>query len=106
MRGLSQEALGKRLGITFQQVQKYEKGVNKVCASMLWLVAKELGVAIMDLFQDLAEPLTLDRPVFSSADVKMIGLLHRLPDAQRRGIQTLVHTLAGARESEDQAAAD
>ncbi len=47
--GLSQKQLGQRLGLTFQQIQKYEKGVNRVGASRLWDVSRVLGVS-MDFF--------------------------------------------------------
>ena len=42
--GLSQSELGEKLGVSFQQVQKYEKGVNRVGASRLQLIAEALGV--------------------------------------------------------------
>ena len=45
MLGLSQEKLGKALGITFQQVQKYEKGTNRMGASRLQQAGDVLGVA-------------------------------------------------------------
>ena len=41
--GMSQEKLGHKLGVTFQQVQKYEKGSNRVSASRLWQMARILG---------------------------------------------------------------
>jgi transcriptional regulator with XRE-family HTH domain len=44
--GVSQTALAKALGLTFQQVQKYEKGANRVSASTLVRVARELGVTV------------------------------------------------------------
>lgn len=44
LRSMSQEALAERLGITFQQLQKYEKGLNRVSASALILICKELGI--------------------------------------------------------------
>ena len=44
--GMSQERLGELLGLTFQQVQKYEKGVNRIGAGRLYEVAKILGVPI------------------------------------------------------------
>jgi transcriptional regulator with XRE-family HTH domain len=44
--GMSQERLGELLGLTFQQVQKYEKGVNRIGAGRLFEVAKILGVPI------------------------------------------------------------
>lgn len=42
--GMSQDKLGSYLGITFQQVQKYEKGVNRISASMLYTIATVLSV--------------------------------------------------------------
>jgi transcriptional regulator with XRE-family HTH domain len=44
--GMSQERLGELLGLTFQQVQKYEKGVNRIGAGRLFEVARILGVPI------------------------------------------------------------
>lgn len=48
-RGLSQTELADALGITFQQMQKYEKGTNRVSASALVLICKTLGVAANDV---------------------------------------------------------
>lgn len=53
--GLSQEKLGERLGLTFQQVQKYEKGSNRVSASRLYQMAQILGVPVQFFFEDLPE---------------------------------------------------
>lgn len=50
---MSQERLGELLGITFQQVQKYEKGTNRISASRLYYSAKTLGVAIHFFFDGL-----------------------------------------------------
>src|SRR5215213_5656213 len=44
--GMSQESLGEALGVTFQQVQKYEKGTNRIGASRVHLIASVLGVPI------------------------------------------------------------
>jgi transcriptional regulator with XRE-family HTH domain len=52
--GISQEKLGELLGITFQQVQKYEKGANRISASRLYYAAKTLGVPVQFFFDDLA----------------------------------------------------
>ncbi|MEM6851061.1 MAG: helix-turn-helix transcriptional regulator [Pseudomonadota bacterium] len=54
--GLSQDKLGEELGLTFQQVQKYEKGTNRIGASRLWQIAKILGVPVQFFFEDLSEP--------------------------------------------------
>src|SRR5579885_3362661 len=53
--GMSQERLGDLLGLTFQQVQKYEKGVNRIGAGRLFEVARILGVPI-DFFYDGVAP--------------------------------------------------
>jgi transcriptional regulator with XRE-family HTH domain len=49
-RGLSQTALANQLGVTFQQVQKYEKGVNRVGAGRLTKIAEVLGVPVGAFF--------------------------------------------------------
>ena len=50
---MSQEKLGELLGITFQQVQKYEKGSNRISASRLYYASKILGVPVQAFFEDL-----------------------------------------------------
>jgi transcriptional regulator with XRE-family HTH domain len=52
MLGMSQEKLGENLGITFQQIQKYEKGTNRVGASRLQAISDILGVPVSFLFED------------------------------------------------------
>tara|TARA_Y100000052_G_C2910639_1_gene62265 strand:+ start:150 stop:584 length:435 start_codon:yes stop_codon:yes gene_type:complete len=52
---LSQERLGEMLGLTFQQVQKYEKGVNRISAGRLFDVAKVLDVTISYFYQGVDE---------------------------------------------------
>ena len=53
--GLSQPALAKTLGITFQQIQKYERGSNRIVASRLYRLSQVLRVPIQYFFQDLIE---------------------------------------------------
>jgi transcriptional regulator with XRE-family HTH domain len=50
--GMSQEKLGERLGLTFQQVQKYEKGINRIGASRLYDLAQVLGVPVQFFYED------------------------------------------------------
>lgn len=52
MLGISQEKLGESLGITFQQVQKYEKGTNRVGASRLQAISSILAVPVSFFFED------------------------------------------------------
>ncbi|KQV65230.1 helix-turn-helix transcriptional regulator [Rhizobium sp. Root1220] len=58
--GLSQERLADQIGVTFQQVQKYEKGMNRIGASRLQRIAEVLSTSPSFFFQqDESEPLTL-----------------------------------------------
>jgi transcriptional regulator with XRE-family HTH domain len=52
--GMSQERLGESLGLTFQQVQKYERGANRVGASRLYDLSRVLDVPVSFFFEDIA----------------------------------------------------
>jgi transcriptional regulator with XRE-family HTH domain len=54
MLGLSQEKLGEAIGLTFQQVQKYERGANRVGASRLYDLSRVLDVPVSFFFEDIA----------------------------------------------------
>ena len=56
LRKVSQTELGDRVGVTFQQIQKYEKGSNRVSASMLVEIAGALSVDVRTFFDDLTAP--------------------------------------------------
>src|SRR5271170_7007197 len=56
--GMSQERLGEALGLTFQQVQKYERGVNRIGASRLFDLSRVLDVPISFFFDDMPDSLT------------------------------------------------
>ena len=56
--GISQSELADWLGLTFQQVQKYERGANRVSASKLYEIAKTLQVPVSYFFEGLADPMT------------------------------------------------
>ncbi len=51
--GMSQEKLGEHLGLTFQQIQKYEKGINRIGASRLFDLARVLGVPVQFFYEEL-----------------------------------------------------
>jgi transcriptional regulator with XRE-family HTH domain len=63
--GVSQENLGKPLGITFQQIQKYEKGTNRVSAGRLLKIAEVLECDVMDFFEGLRDNRTRAAAEFS-----------------------------------------
>ena len=56
MLSMSQERLGESLGITFQQIQKYEKGTNRIGASRLQHIARVLSVPVSYFFEDAPVP--------------------------------------------------
>jgi transcriptional regulator with XRE-family HTH domain len=72
VRGLSQEKLGDAIGVTFQQVQKYEKGTNRVGGSRAIQIAAALGVRVAELYQGVegeAQP-TEGESIFAEASAK------------------------------------
>jgi len=60
MMGMTQEKLGEQLGVTFQQIQKYEKGTNRIGASRLQEISDILGAPVSYFFEE-ASPLTLPK---------------------------------------------
>jgi transcriptional regulator with XRE-family HTH domain len=61
MLGMSQERLADRIGVTFQQVQKYERGMNRIGASRLQIIATVLAIPVGFFFQQQASrPLTME----------------------------------------------
>src|SRR5437868_8087946 len=54
--GISQERLAESIGLTFQQVQKYERAANRVSASKLWEMARALRTSIAYFFEGLGDP--------------------------------------------------
>lgn len=61
--GLSQEKLADELGVTFQQIQKYERGLNRISASRLWHLALVLGVSVNFFFENMEEESQSSSPV-------------------------------------------
>ncbi len=53
--GMTQETLADLLGITFQQIQKYEKGINRISASRLFEMTRILSVSVTYFFEDLTD---------------------------------------------------
>src|SRR5215216_1473093 len=106
--GLSQTELAKHLGVTFQQVQKYERGVNRVGAGRLTKIAQVLGVPVSTLFgtQDVttiegsgrrtASPLKL---LTLPGALKLARAYAQLNDGKmRRSIVELVENIAAGRQ--------
>ena len=93
--GLSQDALGKRIGVAGQQMQKYEKGTNSVTFPRLVEIAGALGTTADQLVVAALGKGSASREGYS--DRETLELLKRLADMtpnQRRGVQLLVQKLA------------
>lgn len=60
--GMSQEQLGDALNITFQQVQKYERGSNRISASRLWDIGQILDVPVSFFFDDISDDTAAHSP--------------------------------------------
>ena len=65
--GMSQEKLCNALGLTFQQVQKYERGTNRIGSSRLYLLSRILDVPVSFFFDDMAHEIAEGQPGFAEA---------------------------------------
>ena len=72
---LSQQDMADMLGLTFQQVQKYEKGRNRVGASRLWDISRVLGVSMDFFFEEMDPMIKTQSPMMLSAEGKSIEYL-------------------------------
>ena len=97
---MSQEKLAEALGITFQQVQKYENGTNRISAGRLQHIAKILGVPPAVFFSDTKEAHVDVETLFdlldSAAALRLLRAYSRIPTpALKRIVTTLAEELAG-----------
>lgn len=83
--GMSQEELAKNLGITFQQVQKYEKGVNRIGSSRLFDIAQVLGVPVSFFFDEYGD----NNPIYGFAE-EAEKFEHEKGEVSNREIMSLV----------------
>jgi transcriptional regulator with XRE-family HTH domain len=74
--GLSQESIGKSVGVTFQQIQKYERGINRMGASRLYDFAKALHVPVSYFFEGYGDELSENSPVYGMAESEAPGFEH------------------------------
>ena len=109
MLGMSQEKLGEALGLTFQQVQKYEKGTNRVGASRIQQISEILQVPVSFLFEggpsgttggdgfsEGTSPAYVSDFLATSEGLALTKAFTRIPDAKlRRRIVDLVQQIAG-----------
>ncbi len=109
--GMSQEKLGKAVGLTFQQIQKYERGINRIGASRLFTLSKVLSVPIAFFFEEMPRALAAAgakargfadasvkfeaSPMASRETAEMIRAYYRINDPkQRRRVLELLRSMA------------
>jgi transcriptional regulator with XRE-family HTH domain len=98
-RGMSQSDLAGKIGVTFQQVQKYEKGINRVGASRLSRIAAVLGISIGELFEPSEDKSAGSKSPFrllAERDaLRVLKAFSRTSDPRvRRAIAQLVESVA------------
>lgn len=106
--GMSQSALATAVGLTFQQIQKYESGANRISASKLFNIAETLGIAAASFLPEqnapAVPPSALYITRFAGLD-EMLADYARLDPNQRRAIRQLINTLATPQDEPDDQAA-
>lgn len=100
-RGLSQEKLADQLGVTFQQVQKYEKGTNRISAGRLQRISEVLDVPITEFFTVQRGGGTGQSEIFelldTAAALRLVRAYSRIRDAKvQQALLYFVEQVAGA----------
>ncbi|WP_321364216.1 helix-turn-helix transcriptional regulator [uncultured Celeribacter sp.] len=106
MVGMTQQQLAEKVGIKFQQIQKYETGMNRVSASRLWDIAEALSVPVAFFFEGMETPMPTEVvaqpdeasvPADILADKEALELVrsyYAIPENQRRRLFELARVLS------------
>lgn len=94
--GMSQTALGDKIGITFQQIQKYESGANRISASRLWNFAMAFGVQVSSFFEGLDGTPTETPIPLQRRTLETVRNLERCPPAIRKKLWSVIQAIADA----------
>lgn len=114
--GMSQEKLGEAIGLTFQQVQKYERGANRVGASRLYDLSRVLDVPVSFFFEEMAPGVAATErhpqgladaperyesdPMLKRETLELVRAYYKIPDQQvRRRLFDLAKALAKSSEA-------
>ncbi len=110
MVGMTQQQLGEAVGIKFQQIQKYETGMNRVSASRLWDISKALDVDVRFFFEGIEEGVTDSAPeavvtegknmqgdlLADKEALELVRSYYAIPENQRRKLFDLARVLSNA----------
>lgn len=98
---MSQAELAAAMNLSFQQIQKYEKGINRTSADRLMVIAKKLGTTVPDLMGlNSATPLAVPDTPFDAELYKLALSFQRLPEHLRQPIRSLINKLSHPNEVE------
>jgi len=103
MVGMTQQQLAEKVGIKFQQIQKYETGMNRVSASRLWDISEALSVPINFFFEGLESgagataEATLPGDILADKEaLELVRSYYAIPENQRRRLFELARVLSDA----------
>ncbi|MEP2784318.1 MAG: helix-turn-helix transcriptional regulator [Pseudoruegeria sp.] len=105
MVGMTQQQLAEKVGIKFQQIQKYETGMNRVSASRLWDISETLDVPVSFFFEGMADESGVNHQTEGTvqgdilADKEALELVrsyYAIPENQRRRLFDLARVLSDA----------
>lgn len=97
--GMTQQQLAEAVGIKFQQIQKYETGMNRVSASRLWEISRAMEVPVAFFFEGIGEDGPTGAEIDLLADKEALQLVrayYAMPEAKRRQIFELARVLSEA----------
>ena len=96
--GMSQKGLGKYLGVSFQQLQKYERGFNRISASKLWALSNFFEVPIEWFFDGLGEPNQEREDVMTKPEARQLARNYlACPRPTRDRLRALIRATADMR---------
>ncbi|HEX4179485.1 MAG TPA: helix-turn-helix transcriptional regulator [Caulobacteraceae bacterium] len=101
--GLTQSQLALKVGVRFQQIQKYESGANRISAARLWRFCQALEVPVAYFFEGLAAPATMASEPWDDGfdllnrpeSIDLIRVFHQLEERPRRRLLDLARALNG-----------
>jgi len=101
MVGVTQQQLAEKVGIKFQQIQKYETGMNRVSASRLWDISEALDVPVNFFFEGLESDVSQDAGKTLPGDImadkealELVRSYYAIPENQRRRLFELARVLS------------
>ena len=92
-RGMTQETLADAVGVTFQQIQKYEKGKNRVSVSRLWWLSHVLGIPVAEFYDGIDGAPRSDALKLTPEQLALIKKYNTLLEPQKRALHDYMRFL-------------